>query len=122
VLIRYKELWGNQGSQNDVLKVDGASVTNPTTCPLSKEVNALFVADFNHDGKSEPTETWPAYQKLGYFLSSSDVFAPANNRATGEVTVSIRDRGHGPTKTLTFPNWPGTTNYVSVQLNDYDQP
>jgi hypothetical protein len=122
ILIRYKELWGDQGSQSDVVKVDGVKVTNSKTCPLSKEVNALFVADFNHDGKSEPSETWPGYQKLGYFLSSSDVDAPAHQPANGEVTVSIQDRGHGPTRTITFPNWPATTNDVSVQLNDYDQP
>lgn len=122
VLIRYKELWGDQGPQNDVVKVDGAKVTNRTTCPLSKEVNALFVADFNHDGRSEPRETWPAYQQLGYFLSSSDVFVPAHTPSRGEVTVTIRDRGQGPTRRITFPNWPATTDYVSVQLNDYDQP
>lgn len=122
VIVRYKELWGNQGSQNDTLKVNGTNVVNSTTCPLSKETNAIFVADFNHDGKSEPTDTWPAYQSLGYFISSSDVFVPAHQPPTGKVTVSIRDRGHGPTRLLTFPNWPGTTNDVTVQLNDYDQP
>ena len=46
----------------------------------------------------------------------------AHTPATGEVRVSIRDRGRGPTRTLEFPNWPGTTDDVTVQLNDYDQP
>jgi pimeloyl-ACP methyl ester carboxylesterase len=121
VIVRYKELWGNQGAQSDVLKVNGVRACNATTCPLSKEVNALFVADFNHDGKSEPHETWPAYQKLGFFISSADIFAPAQNPPKGEVTVSIQDRGQGPVRRITFPNWPATTNDVTVQLNDYDQ-
>jgi pimeloyl-ACP methyl ester carboxylesterase len=122
IIVRYKELWGDQGKQSDVLKVNGLRVCNATTCPLSKEVNGLFVADFNHDGKSEVHDTWPAYQKLGFFISSVDVFAPAHNPPTGEVTVSIQDRGQGPPRSLTFPNFPATTDDVTVQLNDYNQP
>jgi hypothetical protein len=120
VIIRYKELWGDQGSQSDVVKIDGLSVCNPTTCPLSKEVNGLFAADFNHDGKSETTDTWPPYQQLGYFVSSVDVFAPAHNPPTGEVTVTLRSRGKGPLRTVTFPNYPATTDVVTVQFNDYE--
>ena len=122
VLIRYKELWGDQGSQNDIVKVNGVRVTNAKTCPLSKEVNALFVADFNHDGKSEPTQTWQGYAGFQYFVSSSDVFVPAQTPPKSEVTVSIRDRGKGPLRVLRFPAWPASTNDISVQLNDYDQP
>jgi len=122
VITRNKELWGDQGSQSDILKVNGVSVCNPTTCPISKEVNALFVADFNHDGQSEPTDTWPPYQALGYFLSSADVFAPAQSPPTGEVKVSLQDRGTGPVRTITFPNFPATTDDVTVQFDDFDPP
>ena len=122
VIVRYKELWGNQGKQSDVLRVNGVKACNATTCPLSKEVNALFAADFNHDGRSEPHQTWKPYQSLGFFLSSVDISAPAQSNAKGEVTVSIKDRGRGPVRAISFPNWPGTTNYVTVQLNDYSQP
>jgi hypothetical protein len=122
VIIRYKELWGDQGHQNDILKIDGVRACNATTCPLSQEVNALFAADFNHDGKSEPHNTWKPYQQLGVFISSVDIFAHAQNPPKGEVTVSIRDRGRGPTRTISFPNWPGTSNDVTVQLNDYSEP
>jgi hypothetical protein len=122
VIVRYKEIWGDQKGQNDVLRVNGIKVSNAKTCPLNREVNALFAADFNHDGKSEPTQTWPPYEKVSqYFLSSSDVFAPAHAPAT-RVTVSIQDRGRGPARAITFPNWPATTDDVTVQLNDYDQP
>jgi hypothetical protein len=122
VIIRYKELWADQGAQNDTLKINGITACNATTCPLSQEVNALFVADFNHDGKSETHHTWKPYQGLGFFVSSVDIFAQAHNPPKGEVTVSIRDRGKGPTRTLSFPNWPGTTDDVTVQLNDYSEP
>jgi hypothetical protein len=122
VIVRYKEIWGDQKGQNDVLKVDGVKASNASTCPLNREVNALFVADFNHDNHSEPTQTWPPYEQASqYFLSSSDVFAAAHAPASGKVTVSIRDRGRGPVLTVTFPNWPALTDDVTVQLNDYDQ-
>jgi hypothetical protein len=120
VVIRYKELWGDQGSQSDVLRINGLSVCNPITCPLSKEVNGLFVADFDRDGRSNTSFTWPAYQTLGFFLSSVDVFAPAHRPPNGDVTVTIKSRGEGPARTLSFPNFSGTTDVVSVELNDYE--
>lgn len=122
VIIRYKELWGNQGTQSDVLNVNGVKACNATTCPLSKEVNALFTADFNHDGKSETHQTWKPYQQLGFFVSSVDIFARAQTPPRGKVSVSIRDRGKGPVRTITLPNWAGTTDDVTVQLNDYSEP
>ncbi len=123
VIIRYKELWGDQGSQSDVLTVNGLKACNATTCPLDKLVNALFVADYNHDGQSETDETWPPYEQVSqYFLSSVDIFAPAEIPPNGEVEVAIQSRGKGPTRTLTFPNFAATTDVVTVQLNDFDQP
>jgi hypothetical protein len=119
VVLRYKELWGDQGAQSDVLKVNGVRVCNSTTCPLSKEVNGLFAADFDHDGKSNTHFTWPTYQALGYFVSSVDVFAHAHSPPKGDVRVSLRDRGKGPVRTIAFPDFPSTTDVVTVQFNDY---
>ena len=122
VIVRYKELWGDQGSQSDVLTINGQSVCNATTCPLSKEVNALFAADYNHDGRSETDQTWPPYQSASqYFLSSVDMFAPAASPPTGKVTVAIKSRGAGPVRTITFPNFESTTDDVTVQLDDFDK-
>jgi len=122
VIIRYKELWGDQGSRSDVLKVNGVKVCNATTCPLSKLVNGLFVADFNRDGKSETNQTWGPYQNVSpYFISSVDDFIPAQTPPSGKVTVAIRSRGKGPLRTLAFPNFPSLTDVVTVQLNDFDQ-
>jgi pimeloyl-ACP methyl ester carboxylesterase len=122
VIVRYKELWGDQGSQSDVLTINGQRVCNATTCPLSKEVNGLFAADFNHDGRSETDQTWAPYENVSqYFISSVDVFAPAASPPTGKVSVAIRSRGAGPVRTITFPNWPSTTDDVTVQLNDYEK-
>ena len=122
VIIRYKELWGDQGANSDVLKVNGTRVCNAVTCPLNKLVNGLFVADFNHDGQSETNMSWAPYQQASqYFISAVDFFAPAQTPPKGKVTVSIRSRGKGPVRTLTFPNFTGTTDVDTVQLNDFDQ-
>jgi hypothetical protein len=123
VIVRYKELWGDQGSENDVLTINEQSVCNSATCPLSKEVNGLFAADFNHDGKSETDEIWPPYNDSSpYFISSVDVFARAQSPPTGKVNVNLTDRGAGPLHTITFPNFPGTTDVVTVQFDDFTQP
>jgi pimeloyl-ACP methyl ester carboxylesterase len=122
VILRYKELWGDQGAESDILKINGLSVCTPTTCPLNKEVNGLFAADFDHDNASNPNEVWPPYNNASpYFISSVDVFAPAQSPPTGEVTVSLQDRGQGPLHTITFPNFPSTTDVVSLQFDDFTQ-
>jgi pimeloyl-ACP methyl ester carboxylesterase len=123
VIIRYKELWGDQGSQSDIVRINGVSVCNSATCPLSKEVNGLFAADFDHDGTdSSTTETWPPYNNASpYFISSVDVFAPAQSPPAGDVTVTLRDRGAGPLHTVSFPNFASTTDVASVQFDDFTQ-
>ena len=86
-------------------------------------MNGLFVSDFNRDGKSEPDQTWPPYQNASpYFISSVDDFIPAQTPPKGKVTVSIKSRGKGRARTLTFPNFASLTDVVTVQLNDFDQP
>jgi hypothetical protein len=122
VIIRYKELLGDQGSQNDILRIDGLSICNPTTCPLSKEVNALFAADFDHDGKSNTHFTWaPLDNSSPYFISSVDVYTRAHTPPRGDVKVTLRDRGRGPLHTISFPNFPSTTDDVTVQFDDFTQ-
>ena len=40
VLTRYREFWGDQGANNDVLLVNGFDIISPTNSPISKRVNA----------------------------------------------------------------------------------
>ena len=122
VIIRYKELLGDQGRENDVLTANGISLCSPTTCPLSKLVNGLFVSDFDHDHTLDSGETWRPYQDASpYFISSADEFIPAQSPPTGTVTITLKSRGKGPVRTLTFPDFPSTTDVVTVQLNDFEQ-
>ena len=120
VLIRYKELWGDQGSGSDVLTLDGVSACTPPVCPLNHLVNALFAGDFNHDGQSDTSKPNQTYYQLP-FVSGVDVYMPAQTPAVGKVTVTLRSRTGGPVRTLTFPNFPATTDVATVQLNDFEQ-
>ena len=120
VLIRYKEFWGDQGSENDALTLDGVSVCNPNTCPVQHLVNAIFAADFDHDRMSETSTPWLTYSALP-FVTGVDVYMPAQSPPTGEVTVRLKSRGRGPVRTLTFPNFPGTSDVETVQLNDFER-
>jgi hypothetical protein len=57
---------------------------------------------------------------LGYFVSTVDVFAPAQSPPTGEVTVALQDWGAGPARTISFPNLRATSDVTTVQFDDYD--
>lgn len=46
---------------------------------------------------------------------------PAHTPPDGDVTVTLSDRGQGPLHTITFPNFPSTTDDVTVQFDDFTQ-
>jgi hypothetical protein len=50
LFVRYKELWGDQAGQSDVLTVDGTNVLSPAIAPRAKRLNALFAFDAGLDG------------------------------------------------------------------------
>jgi Lipase C-terminal domain len=120
VAIRYKELWGDQGAENDALTLNGIDVCNAVICPLSGLVNALFAYDRGQDGKTDTSQKDPVYSRIT-FVSGVDVFMPAQSPPVGKVTLTLRSRGGGPTRTITFPNFPSSTDVNTIQLNDFDQ-
>jgi pimeloyl-ACP methyl ester carboxylesterase len=120
LILRYKELWGDQGSESDVLTIDGTSVCNPATCPISMQVNAVFAFDRFSDGNTDLSSPHPVLSRLP-FVTGIDIFVPAARPPTRTVTVGIRSRGKGPERTVRFPNFPSSTDGVIVQLNDFEQ-
>jgi pimeloyl-ACP methyl ester carboxylesterase len=121
LVIRYKELWGNQGTQNDVLSINGTSVCNEAICPITKQVNALFFFDRGMDGRTDLSRPDPAFSALP-FITAVDLFAPASRPPTGTTSVSLKSRGGGPARTLSFPNFPSTTEGSVLQFNDFERP
>src|SRR3954467_15950311 len=119
VIIRYKELWGDQGAQSDVLKIDGTSVCTPGVCPISKQVNALFAFDQNRNGRTDLSSD-PALSNVP-FLGSVDVFIPASSPPDRTTTFELNSRGTGSTHTLKIPNWESTGHSVTIQLDDFER-
>jgi len=120
IMVRYKELWGDQGSENDVLTVNGTNVINAATSPISHRTNAMFAFDQGSDRQSDVSAPIPVFFGLP-FLSAVDLFIPAASPPTGTVQVALTSRGSGPAREVSFPNYPSSNDTVSVQLNDFEQ-
>jgi hypothetical protein len=121
LVIRYKELWGDQGSQSDVLSFNGTNVCNQAICPIRKQVNALFFYDRGMDGRTDLSAPDPAFSQLP-FITAADVFLPAARPPTGRVSVALKSRGAGPVRTLNFPNFPSTVDGSVLQFSDFERP
>jgi hypothetical protein len=121
LVIRYKELWGDQGAESDVLSLNGTNVCVAAICPAEQQVNALFFFDRNADGRTDLSAPDPAFSQLP-FITAADVFLPAARPPSGTVTASLTSRGTGPARTLSFPNYPSTTEGAVLQFNDFEHP
>jgi pimeloyl-ACP methyl ester carboxylesterase len=121
IVIRYKEFWGDQGSENDVLTIDGTNIVNAATAPVRHLVNAMFAFNEGNTGVSDVTTPIPTFFAIP-FLSAVNLYVPAASPPAGTVSVSLKSRTGGPTRTVNFPNFSSTADSVSVQFNDFDQP
>lgn len=121
IVVRYKEFWGDQGSEDDVLRINGTNVINAATAPISHLVNAMFAFNQGNTGMSDVSAPIPVFFALP-FLSAVNLYIPASSPPTGTVSVSLRSRGQGPVRTVNVPNWPSSTNAVTVQFDDFDPP
>jgi pimeloyl-ACP methyl ester carboxylesterase len=120
VNIRYKELWGDQGAQNDRLLIDGVNICNATLCPISKQVNAFLAFDRNRDGQTDLSSPDPVLGSLP-FIQGADVYVPASSAHNGTAAWQLDSRGGGPVRTLKVPNWDSTTDGVTLQWNDFEK-
>jgi hypothetical protein len=124
VMIRYKELWGDQGGESDQLLVNGLNLCTPNLCPISHQVNALFAFDENRDGKTDLSQPDPVLNQLP-FITGADVFIPGSSPGgtpSGTTSFQLLSRGAAPIRTLDVPNWDSTTDGVIVQWDDFEQP
>ncbi len=119
VILRYKELWGDQPGQDDVLAINGTSVCVPALCPIEKRVNAFFFFDRGSDGRTDLSSPDPRFDALP-FVVAGDVYVPAAMPPNGKGTVELRSRGGGPARAVNFPNFSSLTDTVTVQLNDFE--
>ena len=96
VNIRYKELWGDQGAQNDQLRVNGLNICTALLCPISKQVNAFFAFDRNRDGQTDLSSPDPVLSNLP-FIQGADVYVPGSSppNAHGLVAAGLARRRAG---------------------------
>ena len=117
-LLRYKEIWGDQPTGNDVLEVNGVNVCTAVICPRSKLVNSVQVVDWAGDGVSDLAAPVPFFFAQA-FGTGADLFMPAAAPPEGTVSVRLASRGGGE-RTVNVPNFPSSTDRVTVQLNDFE--
>jgi len=117
VVLRMREFWGDQGAAGDELFNDGLNVLTPAIAPRTGVNIAVFMFDQDSDQTTdlEKGEIFPL--NLLTFLTGADVFIPAMFEGAGSVEVSLVNRG-GETTVLNIPNWPSSTNRVSVMFRD----
>ena len=121
-ILRYKEFWGDRGSENDVLSIHGTDVINPSSAP-SGEVGVasvgFFVIDQGSDGVSD-LDTVPFPFDLLPFLTGVDLFIPSD--PPDPVSIVTVPRGDlAATRVLNVRNIPSTEGLIQVQLRDFEQ-
>jgi hypothetical protein len=119
VSIRYKELWGDQGSESDQLLINGVNVCNAVLCPITKQVNAFFAFDRNRDGQTDLSSPDPVLGSLP-FIQGGDVYVRASSPPDNTVSFQLLSRGAGPLRTLNVPNWDAATDGITIQWNDFE--
>ncbi|WP_287152604.1 alpha/beta fold hydrolase [Candidatus Solincola tengchongensis] len=121
VITRNKELWGDQGTNNDVLLVDGVNVVTPAGCALTKRTIGMFVYDWHADGASDRSAPIPFLHSLP-FLTGVDLFVPAADPPDRTISLVLFPRGGGGrTQVVNVPAWASSGHAVTVMFNDFRQ-
>ena len=122
VIIRYNELRGDQGDENDTLEINGVNVVSPATHPMSRFINATFVFDKGADGVSNLGVPIPPFS-LVTFMTGVDLFIPGASPPDGTVSIVLTTRDGGcKTQTINIPNRASLNDRSTVQFHDYVQP
>ena len=120
-VIRYKEMWGDQGANNDTLEINGVNILNEATAPRAKRVNAMFVGDDDLDGVTDlsaPVQPWFSLP----FISAVDLVVPATTPPDDTVRIEMVARaGDGDHEVINIPNWASSQNIVTVNFRDFQQ-
>ncbi len=132
---RDKEMWGDQGANNDILMVDVTSVLTPVAAAQAHRLSALFLFDMgpnelanglpdpNYDGVSSDLSTPNKFFHSLPFISGLDLYIPAANPPDRTISIVLTPRGgEGATQTINVPNWPSDIiRSISVQFRDFVQ-
>jgi hypothetical protein len=123
IVIRFKEFWGDQGIDNDILAINGVNVVNASTCPTAPFqaiVSTIFIFDQQADKISHPEIAIP--ETLTFF-AMVDLYVPGAYPPDGTTRLTLIPReGNGLMQVLNVPNWASSeVRRITVQFNDYIQ-
>jgi hypothetical protein len=54
------------------------------------------------------------------FIQGAQVYIPASSPPNATVSYQLNSRGGGGVRTLSIPNWEGTTDQVQIFWNDFE--
>jgi pimeloyl-ACP methyl ester carboxylesterase len=118
-VVRYKEWWGDQGANSDLLEFNGVNVLNPTNAPLSKRAIAVFAFDVGSDGVTDLTTPTPGLSALP-FITGVDLFLPVAEPPNESISIASTTRGAaGHVDVVNVPNWRSSDHRISVHFNEY---
>lgn len=121
VVTRDKEFWGELSIGNDILAVNGVNVVNAADCPFSNRTTAIYLFDVDSDGVSYLDEPIAYFHSLP-FMTGVDLYLPAADPPDGRIRLTLIPRGgDGIMQVINIPNWPSTTDRISVLFNDFAQ-
>jgi hypothetical protein len=119
VIARYQEWWGDQGAGSDVLTIDGVNVLNAQNSSIDKRAIAVFMFDAGSDGATDLATPIPSLFALP-FLTAVDIDMPASPGGAGTISIASTPRlGGGRTVVVNVPDWPSSTDPISVHFNEY---
>ncbi len=131
LISRDKEMWGNQGADNDSLTVGGTEIMTPVAASRTKHLSGLFLMDWGPDNAeplgatNEPDQVTDLTTAIATFnalpfMSGLDLYMPASPAGVISLVLSPRG-GDGATQVVNVPNLPSNEIRISVHFRDFVQ-
>ena len=131
LISRDKEMWGNQGANNDSLTVGGTQVMTPEAAARAKHLSGLFLMDWGPDNaeplgpSNEPDQATDLTTPITTFnalpfMSGLDLYLPTSPADVIPLIMTPRGGG-GATQVVNVPNLPSDEIRISVHFRDFVQ-